>query len=74
MKVATSTSITSPSPCGRFSRSQTACTIARPIQSAPKKVTAIAHETCSRRGRSVASKNVTGKDAARTMITWRGSP
>jgi hypothetical protein len=37
-------------------------------------VTAIAHDTCSRRGRTVASQKVTGNDPASTMITWRGSP
>ena len=56
------------------SRSQIACTIASPIQSTPNIVTAIAHETLARRGRTSASRNVTGNAATSTITTWRGSP
>ena len=72
-KVATSTSIKRPSPSGS-SRSQIACTIASPIQRTPNIVAAIAQDTCSRRGRPSASRNVTGKPATRTITTWLGSP
>ena len=82
MKVAISTSNTSPMPvpivwpsCAMDrSRSQIACTIGSPIQSTPNSVAAIAQETFARRGRASARKNVSGKAATSTIITWRCSP
>ena len=64
----------SPSRVTSRSRSQIACTIARPIQSTPNRVAAIAHETFALRGRTSAKTKVTGNAATSTIITCRGSP
>ena len=56
-KVAIRTSTSRPSPWSR-SRSSTACASARPTQSTPSSVAAIASVTCRRSGRAIASTKV----------------
>src|ERR1700742_566425 len=73
MNVPIRTSSTSALPCG-VSCSQIAWTIARPIQSRPNRVAAMAHETFSRRGRNTANRNTTGKTATSALPAVAGPP
>ena len=68
MKVATSTSISSPSPCGS-SRRNTAWANGSPIQTIPKIVAAMPQATLSSRARASASRNTSGKAATSAIST-----